>query len=628
MKLSRLFIPVIIICYFALYGALIYSGSGLPYVLDNNETFSSLWHAQSLSNFGINNTKGLADEVFSPHPEASPFVHSHQGNLPRLFAWLIYELGATTAESQIVVTTFSIGLGTMLLCYLFFLQISSPLIALVVSFVFMTDYLLFAQWQVVTYRVWYGFLLFAMLFLIEKIKNDQFFRWFTLLFTVSVCLLYFEFIFAAFVGIWCVLWSIYRMHNNWKLAAKVILAMGSGAVVGFSIFIYQAIAYLGRSDFLRDINITFGSRNNSQSILQIQEIIEFFESKQVIFWLNFQDRLAFMNLQSFFRSIFENNLNAHSPNLLIFIYSLFVCWILNTVLLKMRPRQANSRISSQLGVKKIFRVYLISSFLTAFMGLILYFIYSHFVAIAPFIDMTLMVLLSMPLFLFFVVGLSKDSEHWKTFLYGMVTTVVALLLWSMSNKQYMPVWNYLYYFNGLVKLWPLLLLNILISIQTRTLLINNSWFCFINTKLIAVLPLILFGLISYAIIYYLSPGYIYTGYVARLAPFIVFITDLVYAIVFSMLIYIVYGTYKSIHKQPLDDNEQGDGDLSEAERLAAHAEAPTLSADGKTHGNENDTRVRALTESQPLFAKGLIQGKTYKQAFKEACPSSAGTDAI
>jgi hypothetical protein len=75
------------------------------------------------------------------------------------------------------------------------------------------------------------------------------------------------------------------------------------------------------------------------------------------------------------------------------------------------------------------------------------------------------------------------------------------------------------------------------------------------------------------------------------------------------------------------DKDQADGELSEAERLAAHADAPTLRADGKPVGSDGYARVRALTVSQTLFAEGLIQGKTYKQAYKDAYPKAAGTDA-
>ena len=76
-----------------------------------------------------------------------------------------------------------------------------------------------------------------------------------------------------------------------------------------------------------------------------------------------------------------------------------------------------------------------------------------------------------------------------------------------------------------------------------------------------------------------------------------------------------------------DDNDAGLGELSEAERLAARAEAPLIRADGKPHGTETYARVRPLTVSQIAFAQGLIQGKTYKQAYKDAYPNSGGTDA-
>ena len=76
-----------------------------------------------------------------------------------------------------------------------------------------------------------------------------------------------------------------------------------------------------------------------------------------------------------------------------------------------------------------------------------------------------------------------------------------------------------------------------------------------------------------------------------------------------------------------NDNDEGLGEISEAERLAAHADAPLLRADGKPHSTETYTRARPLSVSQALFAEGLIQGKTYKQSYKDAYPNAQGTDA-
>lgn len=75
-----------------------------------------------------------------------------------------------------------------------------------------------------------------------------------------------------------------------------------------------------------------------------------------------------------------------------------------------------------------------------------------------------------------------------------------------------------------------------------------------------------------------------------------------------------------------NDNDESDGELSEAERLAAHAEPPVLRADGKPVGTETYVRARPLTPSQTMFAQGLIQGKTYRQAYRDAYPQQTGTD--
>ena len=74
-------------------------------------------------------------------------------------------------------------------------------------------------------------------------------------------------------------------------------------------------------------------------------------------------------------------------------------------------------------------------------------------------------------------------------------------------------------------------------------------------------------------------------------------------------------------------NDEGLGEISEPERLAAHADAPILRGDGKPHSSETYTRARPLSVSQALFAEGLIQGKTYKQSYKDAYPNAQGSDA-
>jgi len=69
-------------------------------------------------------------------------------------------------------------------------------------------------------------------------------------------------------------------------------------------------------------------------------------------------------------------------------------------------------------------------------------------------------------------------------------------------------------------------------------------------------------------------------------------------------------------------------DLSEAERLAAHASPPPLRVDGKPKGADSYTKPRPLSVSQMEFCKGMIQGKTMRQAYRDAYPNANGSDQV
>jgi hypothetical protein len=81
------------------------------------------------------------------------------------------------------------------------------------------------------------------------------------------------------------------------------------------------------------------------------------------------------------------------------------------------------------------------------------------------------------------------------------------------------------------------------------------------------------------------------------------------------------------------DETEGEGwedeaGLSEAERLAAHASPPPMRVDGKPKGADNYTKPRPLTAPQMEFAKGMIQGKTMRQAYRDAYPNAKGSDQV
>lgn len=62
---------------------------------------------------------------------------------------------------------------------------------------------------------------------------------------------------------------------------------------------------------------------------------------------------------------------------------------------------------------------------------------------------------------------------------------------------------------------------------------------------------------------------------------------------------------------------------SEAERLARDAVPPKRRKDG---GLQGTPKQRPLTSSQMEFAKGLIEGKTQFEAYKQAYPNAQGND--
>jgi hypothetical protein len=174
--------------YILFYGWLLARSALFPYVMDNNESFSSLWHASNLYHFGLSGSFGLTDEAYGFEPGAHPYVYTHQGNLPRLFALVLYGLGARTIESQILVTTFTIGLAAVFLAFWFLSHVTRNrgFAALACAVIF-SDYVLVAQWQVVTYRVWHAFFVFSTFSCVAALEGRHRWRVFALLTLNAIC---------------------------------------------------------------------------------------------------------------------------------------------------------------------------------------------------------------------------------------------------------------------------------------------------------------------------------------------------------------------------------------------------------------------------------------------------------
>jgi hypothetical protein len=66
--------------------------------------------------------------------------------------------------------------------------------------------------------------------------------------------------------------------------------------------------------------------------------------------------------------------------------------------------------------------------------------------------------------------------------------------------------------------------------------------------------------------------------------------------------------------------------LGEAERMAESADAPKTRGDGKVIGAEGWKRERPLTAQQQAFTRGVIEGKSLRQAYRDAYPGAQASD--
>ncbi|MGE3272933.1 MAG: hypothetical protein AB7P40_29635, partial [Chloroflexota bacterium] len=319
---------VLLVVYLAVYGGVLIWTDGLPYGTDNNESFSVLWHAQNMANQDFFRSYWLTDEAFSPHPEAHPFVHTHQGNVPRLFGFLIYVLGARTIEAQIIVTTLTMGTLGVFLMYHFLSRIGGPVFALVTSLVFLTDYLFYAQWHVVTYRVWHGIFLFGGLTCVSGlIQTAHPRRWLLLTWLTFAGLFYYELIFVGLVSILC---ALYAVVSGWRRPLRVVL-FGSFQVLGgltaLTILTFQLVGYLGWEGLKQDIYLTFLARNFADASIEDQ-VQAFYAAHNVAFWNNVLDSTPYRNVRALLGLMFGFHLQAWTPLLVAMVLVLVGGWLL------------------------------------------------------------------------------------------------------------------------------------------------------------------------------------------------------------------------------------------------------------------------------------------------------------
>jgi hypothetical protein len=313
--------------YLLLFGSLLLWTRGYPYALDNNESYSSLWHARSLFENGVAQTKGLTDEVFAHHPEASPYIHSHQGNFPRLFTFVLYSLGLRTIGPQIWVTTFTVGLAALWLAFHFLSRIGNPLYAALTCGLLMTDYLFFTQWQVGLYNIWHGFFFFSSLVCVQSLgETGSRGRWFVLAFVNFAALFYWEYVFTAFVTVLCGVYAVGLYWRRFRLVLLLAAAMGAGAAMAAGVLLAQLTAYMGWANVMEDVRLTLTARNAAADPALLERVTSFYREHRIIFWHNFTEAAPLRSPGALWGSLLQYHLRYYSPALLYAALVLAAGW--------------------------------------------------------------------------------------------------------------------------------------------------------------------------------------------------------------------------------------------------------------------------------------------------------------
>jgi len=564
-KSYRISLALALVVYFLLYGWILIASDFVPYVMDNNDSFSSLVHAYNLHNFDIRKSVGLTDEAASPDIAAHPFSYTHQGNFPRLFAYFIYLLGARDIESQIVVTTFTVGLASIVLAFVFFSRIAGPFFALTVCLLLMTDYLLFAQWQVVTYRVWYGFLMFSSLICVDGLGSHRKVLWAGLMVLNHLCLSYFELITACFTAVMTCLYTAWVHRRTWKTVALGLGVQALGGAVGLWFLATQLVLYLGWDDFLKDLSLTFMARNYaSKDAAWLQQLIEFYNAHNIVFWQNLRSAGEFAGFGDFLRSIFNFGFLIHTPFLTLIVLLVFTGWLAGIVV----TWTSRLRIVSSLDLDKEVKAVVAFAFLLGFgLFIVLFKFVIEDVRLAggmgsnvtvPLSRLGLLTVLSLSLVGYLTMvfvrqalkSFSMDgaSPSAKVLIAGLYLCGVGSFA-SLQGLLYKQEWRILWadtlgpssQWIALTVVGTAVMFGLLLVALTPARVLFRG-----GTALQGILPFLTTGLMALAVVYYLAPGYIHSAYLERYIPLVVFHVDTLFAMTLFLLLSAWYAAYRKL----------------------------------------------------------------------------------
>ena len=533
---------IILSVYFIWYSFLILRGHGIPYVMDNNETFSALNHARNLWSFDFFRSFGLTDEAVSPDSAAHPFVHTHQGNFPRLFAFLLYAAGARSVESQVWITTMTVGTASIVMGYTFFRRVAGRLFAAVAMLLLMSDYLMFAQWQVNTYRVWEGFLFFSAFNCVHGLLEWKRGRWVIATISTYAALFYGELVFAAFVALTAGFYTIWIHRRTPGLMILAGFVQGTGAALSLITLIIQLALYLGWQDFQTDLHLTLTARNYAPDSTDfISTLRHFYESRNIAFFYNMQSESQFAGLLASVRLLFRYMLQIPTP----FLSLLGLGMAAASLWSDSKPTGPRNIIALTPAVSIASAVALVPGcfiFILAIAGdaAILGLPYAGIGCCANFIPwvvlagllLSIVIATALRRCVMLVAVSGTPPDIYRCLKAGVFLLCFGFLILGQGE---------LYDQGAALLLWKALLpfpewgarITVCITgfvgsllILTGRLSILGRW----HKAPSSLFPFFACGVLGYLIVYKLSSGYIFSGYLVRLCPFLVFHVDALIAL--------------------------------------------------------------------------------------------------
>jgi len=520
---------------------------GLPYVFDNNESFSSIIHAKNLLQFDFLKSFGLTDESYGVIESAHPYVYTHQGNFPRLFAAFLYLLGLKSIQSQIIAHVITINTLALYFAYTFFAKKIAPIFALIYCLILLTDYVMHFQWQFNTWRVWHCFFMFSSLLLIEKYKTMSNKIYIPLIFLNFSCLAYFEMTFAVFISILSAGMLIFQLKKP-KLWFYPISLVFTGVFLGFSVLIIQTIFYYhGLDGFLNDLRLTFIARNYSianpfEFAAMTSQIWNFVDAQKLVFWDNFV--LSSANLRSLFLAIqlyFKYNLMIYSPFLILVLLTfnaVFVCKFIaykfeDRPIFKSEKHYLLTILNTRSNTNKI-------GIAVLMLGIVLFIALKT--TIVTHIDIHQYAIskasIFVTLFIFIILTAwvwrgPRDASELSVRLYEVLIIIALtglLLGFGLINHKlfeslgppieaYEILWKKILFFDYFRGAAPKIIWCL--SLLTGVFILLNQRFYQLPKeakRIVNLVPFVISGFLAWGICWWLVPGYILSGYYMRYAP--------------------------------------------------------------------------------------------------------------